>query len=347
MKILITGSCGLIGSEAVWYFAKKNYNIIGIDNNMRRRFFGLKGDTVQMRKKMILNLPNYKHYSIDIRERENILDLIENSCPDVIIHTAAQPSHDYAAKIPLQDFEINAVGTLNLIEGLRLSNPGGIFIYMSTNKVYGDRPNRIELNEEKKRWEYADLKYKNGISENFNIDQSKHSLFGASKLSADILVQEYGRYFGIKSCILRGGCLTGPKHAGVALHGFLNYLVKTNLDESEYTIYGYKGKQVRDNIHSSDVVNFMEKFILNPRIAEVYNIGGGKSNSCSILEAFDIVSEITSKQFKYVYNDQHRSGDHICYYSDLSKIKAHYPEWNIKFNLRMIINDIISSIQNN
>ena len=346
MKIIITGSCGLIGSEAVWSFTNKNHDVIGIDNNMRKTFFGILGDTEQVKLKMTKDISNYEHHDLDIRERKNILDLIKKESPDIIIHTAAQPSHDYAAKIPFDDFDINAVGTLNLLEGLRRYNPNGIFIHMSTNKVYGDRPNKIRLKELEKRYDYDDKKYLNGIPENFSIDQSKHSLFGASKISADILVQEYGRYFGINSCVLRGGCLTGPKHSGVELHGFFNYLVKANLEEIEYTIYGYHGKQVRDNIHSNDVVTFMEEFIKKPRVAEVYNIGGGKSNSCSILEAFELIENRTGKNFKYKYNNQNRLGDHICYYSDLSKIKSHYPEWNIKFDLKMIIDDIVSALCN-
>jgi CDP-paratose 2-epimerase len=259
---------------------------------------------------------------------------------DVVVHTAAQPSHDKAAAIPHLDFETNAVGTLNLLEAVRQTNIDCIFIHLSTNKVYGDRPNTLNLTESELRFDFADAEYQNGIDENFSIDQSKHSLFGASKVAADILVQEYGRYFGIPSCTLRGGCLTGENHSGVELHGFLNYLVKCNAEENHYTVFGYKGKQVRDNIHSSDVIQFIDLFIQNPRVGEVYNIGGGRSNSCSILEAFNLVESISGKKMKFSYVDENRIGDHICYYSDLTKIKDHYPEFAITKDLPYIIENI-------
>lgn len=344
MKILVTGSGGLIGSQTVTHFANKGHQVWGIDNNMRMLFFGKEGDTSKVSQELTDTLSLYTHLNVDIRNRKEILKIIGDNKPDVIIHTAAQPSHDYAVKIPFDDFEINAVGTLNLLEGMRQFNPDGIFIHMSTNKVYGDRPNKIPLVEKEKRWDYADPEYVNGIAENFSIDQSKHSLFGASKLAGDIIVQEYGRYFGIKSCVLRGGCLTGPQHAGVELHGFLSYLVKCNIIGRTYKIFGYKGKQVRDNIHSYDVVRFMEEFIKAPRIAEVYNLGGGRNNSCSILEAFELTEEITGKPMKYEYIDKNRIGDHICYFSNLSKMKKHYPEWDITKSLKDIISEISETV---
>jgi CDP-paratose 2-epimerase len=262
---------------------------------------------------------------------------------DVVIHTAAQPSHDRAASIPFDDFETNANGTLHLLEAVRQTNKDCIFIHMSTNKVYGDKPNTLNLIELDTRYEYADSEYQNGINEYFSIDQSKHSLFGASKVAADIMVQEYGRYFGIPSCVLRGGCLTGENHSGVELHGFLNYLVKCNAQETKYNVFGYKGKQVRDNIHSSDVIQFMDLFIANPRIAEVYNIGGGKDNSCSILEAFKLTEQISGKKMIYEYIDENRIGDHMCYYSDLYKMKEHYPEFGISKDLSYIIENIVTN----
>jgi CDP-paratose 2-epimerase len=259
---------------------------------------------------------------------------VRNIAPDAIVHTAAQPSHDLAAKMPFEDFDTNAVGTFNLLEATRRFSTDIPFVHMSTNKVYGDAPNEIEMTETPTRWDYADPQYAHGIDENFRIDQCKHSLFGASKVSADISVQEYGRYFGMPTCCLRGGCLTGPNHSGVELHGFLSYLIKCNLEEREYTIFGYKGKQVRDNIHSLDVARFIEAFIDAPRIAEVYNLGGGKDNTCSILEAFSLIESISGKPMRYKYLDENRIGDHICYYSDLRKMKAHYPNWDITKTLR-------------
>lgn len=340
MNILITGAGGLIGSEAVEYYCSQGYNIFGIENNQRQVFFGEKGSTLLRLNQLKNKYPNFTNFEIDIRDKKLILDLFNQIKFDVVIHTAAQPSHDRAASIPFDDFETNANGTLHLLEAVRQTNKDCIFIHMSTNKVYGDKPNTLNLIELDTRYEYVDLEYKNGISEYFSIDQSKHSLFGASKVAADILVQEYGLYFGIPSCVLRGGCLTGENHSGVELHGFLNYLVKCNAQEIKYNIFGYKGKQVRDNIHSSDVVKFMDLFIANPRIAEVYNIGGGKDNSCSILEAFNLTEQITGKKMIYEYIDDNRIGDHICYYSDLSKMKEHYPEFGITKNLNYIIENI-------
>jgi CDP-paratose 2-epimerase len=340
MKILITGAGGLIGSEAVEYYCTQNHEVYGIENNQRQVFFGDKGSTIKRLTQLESKYNNFKNYIIDIRDKNTILQLFNHIKFDVVIHTAAQPSHDRAASIPFDDFETNANGTLHLLEAVRQTNKDCIFIHMSTNKVYGDKPNTLNLIELDTRYEYADLEYENGINEYFSIDQSKHSLFGASKVAADIMVQEYGRYFGIPSCVLRGGCLTGENHSGVELHGFLNYLVKCNAQEIKYNVFGYKGKQVRDNIHSSDVIQFMDLFIANPRIAEVYNIGGGKDNSCSIFEAFNLTEQITGKTMIYEYVDENRIGDHICYYSDLSKMKEHYPEFGITKNLSYIIENI-------
>jgi len=290
-------------------------------------------------------LPRYVHNDVDIRDRSAILGLVEKIKPDAIVHAAGQPSHDLAAAIAFDDFDINAVGTLNLLEATRRYCPESAFIFMSTNKVYGDRPNSIFLQETEMRWEYADDAFGNGIAEDFPIDQSKHSLFGASKLAADILVQEYGRYFQIPTCCLRGGCLTGPNHSGVELHGFLSYLVKCNLEGREYSIYGYKGKQVRDNIHSEDVARFMWEFVKSPRVAEVYNLGGGRDNSCSILEAFRITEKFTGKKQVFRYVEGNRIGDHICYYSDLRKLRSHFPQWNIAVSLEETIRQIVDAWQ--
>jgi CDP-paratose 2-epimerase len=340
MKILITGAGGLIGSEAVDYYCSQGHEVYGIENNQRQVFFGEKGSTSSRLNQLQFQNPTFKNFNIDIRNKNSILDLFKQIKFDVVIHTAAQPSHDRAASIPFDDFETNANGTLHLLEAVRQTNKDCVFIHMSTNKVYGDKPNTLNLIELETRFDYSDSEYKNGINEYFSIDQSKHSLFGASKVAADIMVQEYGRYFRIPTCVLRGGCLTGENHSGVELHGFLNYLVKCNVQDIKYNIFGYKGKQVRDNIHSSDVIQFMDLFIANPRIAEVYNIGGGKNNSCSILEAFNLTEQITGKKMIYEYVDENRMGDHICYYSDLTKIKEHYPKFRITKNLSYIIENI-------
>lgn len=344
-RILVTGSSGLIGSEVAIFFSRQNFEVHGVDNNQRAVFFGTQGDTRWNQQRIQKSIPGFRHHEIDIRDRHGILSLVEEIRPACIIHAAAQPSHDRAAAIPFDDFDTNAVGTLNLLEAARRHCPESPFIHMSTNKVYGDLPNTIRLKELDTRWEYDDPQYKYGIPETFSIDQSKHSLFGASKVAADIMVQEYGRYFGMPTCCLRGGCLTGPNHSGVELHGFLSYLVKCNLDGIEYKIYGYKGKQVRDNIHSEDVAQFMFEFYKNPRCAEVYNLGGGKENSCSILEAFEIVESFSGKKQIYNYVEQNRIGDHICYYSDLRKMKAHYPNWDITKSLKQTICEIVGSWQ--
>jgi CDP-paratose 2-epimerase len=341
LKTLITGSNGLIGSEVVSYFATQDHDVHGLDNNMRADFFGPQGDTRWNQSRLLNQYKNYQHHEIDLRDREKILNLMARLQPELVVHCASQPSHDLAASRPFDDFDVNAVGTLNLLEATRRHAPEAVFVYMSTNKVYGDAPNEIQIIELEKRWDYADSMFINGIPETFRIDQSKHSLFGASKVAADVMVQEYGRYFGMKTCCLRGGCLTGPSHSGVELHGFLSYLVKVNLEEGLYNIFGYKGKQVRDNIHSYDVTRFIAAFAANPRCGEVYNLGGGRGNSCSILEAFEIVEKITGKKMRYEYVDRNREGDHICYLSDLRKMKSHYPGWDISIPLEQIFEDIV------
>jgi len=337
LSVLITGSAGLIGSEVTEYFHARGFMVHGIDNNQRAIFFGPSGDTKWNRNRLEKRMQNYKHYEVDIRDRHFLMDLVKQLRPDCIVHAAAQPSHDLAAKIPFDDFETNAVGTLNLLEAARQFCGDSPFIYFSTNKVYGDSPNKIRLKELASRWEFDDPAYENGIDETMSIDQTTHSLFGASKVAGDVLVQEYGRYFGLPTCCLRGGCLTGPSHSGVELHGFLSYLIKCNLEEREYNIFGYKGKQVRDNIHSADVASFVYAFFKKPRFGEVYNLGGGHNNSCSIIEAFSMVAEVTGKPQRFSYQDKNRIGDHICYYSDLRKIRLHYPEWDIKHSLRSIV----------
>ena len=343
MKTLVTGSSGLIGSEVSLFFASQGAQIHGVDNNQRAAFFGPQGDTRWNQSRLQKQIPDFQHHELDIRDRQGVIDLVASIRPDVIIHTAAQPSHDRAAAIPFDDFDTNAVGTLNLLEAARRACPEAPFVHMSTNKVYGDRPNTIALQELATRWDYADANYEHGIAESFSIDQSKHSLFGASKVAADVMVQEYGRYFNMPTCCLRGGCLTGPNHSGVELHGFLSYLVKCNLEGREYKVFGYKGKQVRDNIHSEDVARFMWAFCQAPRVAEVYNLGGGKQNSCSILEAFDIAESFTGKKQIYSYVEENRIGDHICYYSDLRKMKSHYPAWDITISLTETIRQIVEA----
>jgi CDP-paratose 2-epimerase len=323
-KVLVSGSSGLIGSEVCVYFCRLGYEVHGIDNNLRAAFFGAQGDTRWNQRRLERELRGFTHREADVRDRAGVLALVKELRPAVIVHTAAQPSHDRAAAIPFDDFDTNAVGTFNLLEAARQFCPESPFVHMSTNKVYGDRPNTLALMELPTRWEYADPAFADGIPETFPIDQSLHSLFGASKVAADVMVQEYGRYFGMPTCCLRGGCLTGPNHSGVELHGFLSYLVKCNLEGREYRVFGYKGKQVRDNIHSYDVSRFVHEFVKSPRSGEVYNLGGGKGNSCSILEAFQLVERLTGRPMRYNYVPENRKGDHICYYSDLRKMKAHY-----------------------
>jgi CDP-paratose 2-epimerase len=343
--LLVTGSSGLIGSEVCVHFADLGWRIHGIDNNQRAAFFGPQGDTRWNQRRLTESLPAFVHHELDIRDRTGILRLLAELKPDAIVHTAAQPSHDRAAAIPFDDFDTNAVGTLNLLEAVRQACPESPLVHMSTNKVYGDRPNSIRLKELATRWDYDDPAFQHGIAEHYSIDQSKHSLFGASKVAADVMVQEYGRYFGLPTCALRGGCLTGPNHSGVELHGFLSYLVKCNLEGRQYRIFGYLGKQVRDNIHSRDVARFIQAFIEAPRSGEVYNIGGGKPNSCSILEAFQITESVTERPMDYVYLDEPRIGDHICYYSDLRKMREHYPSWDITISIEETIRQIVDAWQ--
>jgi CDP-paratose 2-epimerase len=344
-KLLVTGSSGLIGSEIVRYFDSLGWQVFGIDNNMRADFFGPKADTNWNQKQLHASCRYYTHFNLDIRDRAAVKSVFEKLRPDYIVHAAAQPSHDLAATRVFDDFDVNAAGTVNVLEACRNCCSESPFVFLSTNKVYGDAPNHLPILELESRYDIQDPEYSSGIKENFQIDQSKHSLFGASKLAADIYVQEYGRYFNMPTCALRGGCLTGPNHSGVELHGFLSYLIKVNILEEVYTIYGYKGKQVRDNIHASDVARFIELFFLKPRIAEVYNIGGGRENACSILEAFSQVEHITGKKMKYQYSETNRSGDHIWYISDLAKIKSHYPEWSIQKSLLKINEEIVDSWQ--
>jgi len=343
MKMIVTGSSGLIGSEVVTYFDALGWTVHGVDNNMRADFFGPGGDTRWNQARLETQCRDFHHHELDIRDRAEVLGLIEELRPHAIVHAAAQPSHDLAAARPFDDFDVNAVGTLNLLEATRRFVARAAFVYMSTNKVYGDAPNGLSFTELPTRWEYADAKDFNGIREDMRIDHSKHSIFGASKVAADVMVQEYGRYFGIATCCLRGGCLTGPHHSGVELHGFLSYLAKVNLSGSLYKIYGYKGKQVRDNIHSYDVARFIEQFIDSPRCAETYNLGGGRANACSIIEAFEAVEHITGKKMNFEYVDKNRDGDHICYISDLSKIRTHYPAWDISVPLSSIFEEICVS----
>ena len=340
MKVLVTGSSGLIGSEAVVHFAGRGHRVVGLDNNLRRHFFGADGDTTWVRTWLEHQVAGFVCRDIDIRNRPEVLSAVEEIRPEAVVHCAAQPSHDLAARMPFDDFDTNAVGTLNLLEAVRRHVPEAPFVFMSTNKVYGDAPNELPLDELETRWEYAEPGDWAGIDESMRIDRSKHSIFGASKVAADVMVQEYGRYFNLPTCALRGGCLTGPNHTGVELHGFLSYLVKCNLEGREYRVFGYKGKQVRDNIHSLDVARFMFAFSQAPRAGEVYNLGGGKANSCSIYEAFALTEKFTGKKQVHAYVDQNRVGDHICYISDLAKMRAHYPGWDITKTLDDVFQEI-------
>jgi CDP-paratose 2-epimerase len=343
MKILVTGSSGLIGSEAVRYFDAAGHTVVGIDNNMRREFFGPSGDTTWNLQRLLSETHNFTHHPIDIRDRVALDALFSDQPFDAVIHCAAQPSHDRAKDFPLVDFDVNAVGTINLLEITRVRCPDAVFILMSTNKVYGDSPNELPLVENATRWEYARPSDWLGISESCRLDQSLHSLFGASKAAADLVAQEYGRYFGMKVGVFRGGCLTGPSHSGVELHGFLAYLVQVTVRNGHYRVFGYKGKQVRDQIHSFDVVRAFEAFIANPRPGEVYNLGGGRANSASVIESIDLVEQAAGKALSWTYVDENRVGDHICYISDMSKFRSHYPEWSITRALPTIVADLVSS----
>ncbi|BAS59579.1 NAD-dependent epimerase/dehydratase [Leptolyngbya boryana NIES-2135] len=343
MKVLVTGSNGLIGSEAVEYYDRQGHEVIGVDNNMRAEFFGAQGDTTWNLQRLSAKTRNFKPHSIDIRDRDRLFELFQIHAFDLIIHCAAQPSHDKACQIPILDFEVNALGTMNLLEATRQYCPEAVFIHMSTNKVYGDAPNELPRVELEKRYDYANEADYHGISEDCRIDRTLHSLFGASKTAADIVAQEYGRYFGMNVGIFRGGCLTGPSHSGVELHGFLSYLIKVAVTGGTYRVFGYKGKQVRDNIHSYDVIQAFEAFRRNPRPGEVYNLGGGRENSISILETFDLVEQLTGRTVNWVYVEQNRIGDHICYISDLRKLKSHFPEWQITRSITDILQEIVTA----
>ena len=349
MRVLVTGSSGLIGSEAVTFFDDMGFEIHGIDNNMRKDFFGEKGDTTWNRQRLESQCQNFTHHTLDIRDRNDVEAMFKKLQPELIIHAAAQPSHDLAASRPYDDFDVNATGTLNLLESCRKYTQESPFIHVSTNKVYGDGPNYIDMEELETRYDYTDPKYKNGIPETFSIDNCKHSLFGASKCAGDILAQEYGKYDGIelKTGIFRGGCLTGPQHSGVELHGFLNYLVYVALNEGNYTIFGYKGKQVRDQIHCHDVINAFWNFAQDPKPGEVYNLGGGKGNAASLLECVDMIAEASGgKKPNLTYSDENRIGDHICYYSDLTKLKEHFPNWDLTYSLDQIVEQMVESVSN-
>jgi len=343
MKVLITGSSGLIGSEAVAHFDEKGDDVVGVDNNMRADFFGPDGDTTWNLAQLRANHPRFRHVEADIRDRDAMLALLQNERPDAIIHCAAQPSHDLAASRPFDDFDINAVGTLNLLESARRFAKDSPFVFMSTNKVYGDAPNELPLDELETRWEYAEPGDWAGIDESMRIDRSKHSIFGASKVAADVMVQEYGRYFDMNTVSFRGGCLTGPNHSGAELHGFLSYLVKATVEERHFRIYGYKGKQVRDQIHSRDVVRAFEAFIEAPRQGVVYNLGGGRDNSASVLESIALVGERVGKELDWEYVDENREGDHICYISDLTAFRTDFPAWNLTRSLGDIIDEVVHS----
>lgn len=343
-RLLVTGSSGLIGSEVVDYFCTLGWDVHGVDNNMRADFFGPGGDTRWNRHRLQALHARFRHHELDIRDRGGVDALIDTVRPSLIVHAAAQPSHDLSAVRPFDDFDVNAAGTLNLLEATRRHVRQAAFVHMSTNKVYGDRPNTIPLKELPTRWDYDDARFAGGIDETCPVDQSMHGVFGASKLAADAMVQEYGRYFEMNTCCLRGGCLTGPYHSGVELHGFLSYLVRCNLEGRCYRVYGYKGKQVRDNLHSLDVARFVHAFYENPRRGEVYNIGGGRSNSTSILEAFDSISALSGKPMRWEYDEKHRAADHICYISDLSKAKAHYPGWGVSKGLEQIFVELFEAI---
>jgi CDP-paratose 2-epimerase len=347
---LISGSAGLIGSEAVEFFSEKFDLIIGIDNNMRSYFFGDDASTEWNNNRLKERISNYKNYNIDVRDFNKLEEVFKEYGNDIklIVHTAAQPSHDWAAKEPLTDFTVNANGTLNMLELTRLNCSKAVFIFTSTNKVYGDNPNFLPLVELGERWEIEENHpyFKDGIDENMSIDHTKHSLFGVSKVAADVLVQEYGRYFKMNTGVFRGGCLTGPQHSGTQLHGFLSYLMKCAITGNHYTIFGYKGKQVRDNIHSWDLVNMFWHFYQNPQAGQVYNAGGSRHSNCSMIEAIKICERITGQKINYTYAKENRIGDHIWYISDVNKFKKHYPDWSYKYNLEDILSQIFYGFKN-
>ncbi len=345
---VISGSAGLIGSEASRYFAAQGMDVVGIDNDMRRRFFGDEASTRWQRARLEQDLgPRYRHVEADIRDDTAIDALFRNHGSDIalVIHTAAQPSHDWAARDPKADFSVNAQGTLNMLEATRRFAPDAVFIFTSTNKVYGDTPNRLPLVELETRWEiHPEHPYRNGISEDMPIDRCLHSLFGASKVAADVLVQEYGRYFGMATACFRGGCLTGPNHSGTQLHGFLAYLVKCAVSGAPYTVFGYSGKQVRDNIHSADLIRAFDHFFQTPRCGEVYNIGGSRHSNCSILEAILICEELTGRPLEWTYTETNRTGDHIWWVSDVAKFQSHYPNWHFTYDVPRICREICEAV---
>jgi len=340
--VLVTGSSGLIGSEAVVSFDRMGCRVLGIDNNMRADFFGPMGDTSWNLRRLQSITNNFEHFQLDIRDRSSILAFFKQNRPDVIIHCAAQPSHDLAKDRPFDDFDVNAGGTLNLLESARQFAKESPFVFMSTNKVYGDAPNEVPLKELDRRFDYANAEDYQGIRETCRIDRCLHSLFGASKAAADVMTQEYGRYFNMPTVCFRGGCLTGPQHSGVELHGFLSYLVKVAVEGKTYKIFGYKGKQVRDQIHSEDVIAAMRAFIDAPRPGEVYNLGGGRESNASLLECIDMIEARIGRRIATEYLDQNRSGDHICYISDLTKFKSHYPKWRLQYKVDDIIDQILA-----
>ncbi|MDQ4142642.1 MAG: NAD-dependent epimerase/dehydratase family protein [Actinomycetota bacterium] len=344
---LVTGSGGLIGSEASVYFADIGLEIVGIDNDMRRIFFGEEASTAWNATRLRRRLGRrYRHYDVDIRDRAGIFELFKEygRHVELVIHAAAQPSHDWAAREPLTDFDINAVGTLNLLEASRQFAPDAVFVFTSTNKVYGDRPNELPLVELEKRYDVVpDHTYTNGIREDMPIDACLHSLFGASKVAADVLVQEYGRYFGMKTACLRAGTLTGPQHSATQLHGFLAYIVRCNMTASHYTVLGYKGKQVRDALHSSDLIRAFHEFFKEPRVAEVYNLGGGRFSNCSVLEAIELSQEITGRELSWSYSDANRIGDHKWWISDNGKFQVHYPAWQLEYDVERILKEIFEA----
>ena len=344
MKVLVTGSSGLIGYEAVRLLDRAGHVVSGVDNNMRREFFGPAGDTTWVLERLRKTTRNFTHHTLDIRDREGVLDLFKQHKFDLIIHCAAQPSNDKAKDIPFTDFDVNAGGTLNLLESTRQTQAEAVFIFMSTNKVYGDAPNEFPLKELPTRWDYELEEDYCGVSENCRIDQTLHSLFGASKTAADVMAQEYGRYFGMNVGIFRGGCLTGEHHSGVQLHGFLSYLVKVAKSGGKYSLLGYKGKQVRDQIHSEDVISAFLAFANNPRQGEVYNLGGGRGNSASILECISKIESQLEKKLQTEYVEENRKGDHICYMSDLRKFQSHFPQWNLKWSLDRIIDRMVHQV---
>jgi CDP-paratose 2-epimerase len=343
MRVLVTGSSGLIGSEAVRFFDGLGFAVTGIDNNMRADFFGPQGDTLPVRQALVAHCRRFTPLETDVRDRAAIDGLFRSERFELVVHAAAQPSHDLAARRPFDDFDVNAVGTLNLLEACRRHSPEAAFIHVSTNKVYGDGPNRIPMRELPTRWDYDDPAFVDGIGEHFPVDHCLHSLFGVSKAAGDLMAQEYGRYFGLRTGIFRAGCLTGPQHAGVELHGFLSHLVRTAMREAPYTIHGYQGKQVRDQLHSADAVSAFWEFAQEPRPGEVYNLGGGRANAASVLECIALVQELGGRRPRVQYSDTHRVGDHRCYFTDMGKFRSHFPQWRMRHGLRDIVKELVAA----